>query len=155
MTQNQILIGNTNTSILQSSNLSWNNTSNTLSASNFVGSGSGITNLDYNNILTNKPDLTIYAVKTNVDSSLNTINNTLSNKQNIITVSTPLNKDVSNNITIDLSGYLLSSTASSTYATITNLNTKQNIFSCISPLIKNDISNNISIDLSSHHVQFY
>jgi hypothetical protein len=37
-----------------------------------------------NNILTNKPNLTVYAIKTNVDSSLNTINNTLSNKQNIL-----------------------------------------------------------------------
>ena len=65
----------------------------------------------------------------------------MSNKQNTISVSTPLTKDVSNNITIDLSAYdtialrntalgsyLLSSTASSTYATITNLNTKQNYY---------------------------
>ena len=68
---NQILIGNTTTSILQSANLTWNNTSNTLSATNFVGSGSDITNLNYNNISTNKPDLTLYAIKNNVDSSLN------------------------------------------------------------------------------------
>ena len=47
LNSNQILIGNGSTSILQSSNLSWNNTSNTLSASNFSGSGIGITNLDY------------------------------------------------------------------------------------------------------------
>ena len=96
---NQILIGNTTTSILQSANLTWNNTSNTLSATNFVGSGSDITNLNYNNISTNKPDLTLYAVKSNVDSSLNSLN---TNKQNIFTCITPLIKnDISNNISID------------------------------------------------------
>ncbi len=34
LTENQILIGNTNTSILQSPNITWNNTSNTLSVTN-------------------------------------------------------------------------------------------------------------------------
>ncbi len=77
---------------LQSANLSWNNTSNTLSATNFIGSGAGITNLDYNYItlnkptnfqsdwnstIINKPDLTVYAIKSNVDTSLNTITTTL------------------------------------------------------------------------------
>jgi hypothetical protein len=42
------------TSILQSANLTWNNTSNTSLATNFVGSDSGITNLNYDNIATNK-----------------------------------------------------------------------------------------------------
>ena len=55
LTANQILIGNAATSILQSANLTWNNISNTLSATNFIGSGSGITNLDYNYITINKP----------------------------------------------------------------------------------------------------
>ncbi len=105
LSANQILIGNTTTSILQSANLTWNNTSNTLSATNFIGSGSGITNLDYNNILTNKPDLTLYAVKSNVDASLNSLN---TNKQNIFTCITPLIKnDISSNISIDLSSYPL------------------------------------------------
>ncbi len=53
-------------------------------------------------------ELSAYAIKNNVDSSLNTINNTLSNKQNIFTCITPLIKnDISNNISIDLSAYPL------------------------------------------------
>ena len=135
----QILIGNGTSTLIQSANLTWNNTSNTLSASNFSGSGSAITNLNYNYItlnkptnfqsdwnstiinkptnfqsdwtttiinkptnfqsdwtttiinkptnfqsdwattIINKPDLTVYAIKSNVDTSLNTINSTLSN----------------------------------------------------------------------------
>ena len=82
--------------------------------------------------------MSAYPLKTYVDGSLNTINSSLTTKQNTITTITPLKKDVSNNITIDLSAYplktyvdgslntintalgsyLLSSTASSTYATI-------------------------------------
>ena len=42
-----------------------------VSASTFSGSGASLTNLNYNNI-SNRPDLTIYAIKSNVDSSLNT-----------------------------------------------------------------------------------
>ena len=38
-------------------------------------------NLDYNNIVYNKPDLTIYAIKSDVDDSLNIINNTLTIKK--------------------------------------------------------------------------
>jgi hypothetical protein len=49
LSANQILIGNAATSILQSPNLSWNNTSNTLSASNSVGSGAGLTNINVSN----------------------------------------------------------------------------------------------------------
>ena len=73
----------------------------------------------------------MYTIKSNVDSSFNVIDDTLSTKQNITTVSTPLMKYVSNNKTIDISAYntialrdaalnnyLSSSTASSTYATI-------------------------------------
>ena len=50
LSNNQILIGNGSTSILQSSNLSWNNTNNTLSASIFSGSGASLTNLNAANI---------------------------------------------------------------------------------------------------------
>ena len=87
--------------------------SGTLSATSFSGSGSGITNLNYSNITTNKPtnfqsdwattvinkptnfqsdwattiinkpDLTVYAIKTNVDSSLNSLT---TNKQNNLTL---------------------------------------------------------------------
>ena len=52
LSSNQILIGNAATSILQSPNLTWNNTSNTLSATNFVGNGSQLTNLNASNITT-------------------------------------------------------------------------------------------------------
>jgi hypothetical protein len=89
LTANQILIGNAAKSILQSANLTWYITSNTLSAVNFVCSGSGITNLNNNNITSNKPDLTLYPFKTYVDGSLNTINNTLNTKQSLITVNAP------------------------------------------------------------------
>jgi apolipoprotein N-acyltransferase len=106
LTTEQILIGNAATSILQSANLTWNNTSNTLSATNFVGAGSGITSLNYNNISTNKPDLSVYAIKSNVDSSLNTINSTLATKENALTFSTPLTR-TTNTVGIDLSGYPL------------------------------------------------
>jgi hypothetical protein len=46
LSANQILIGNKTSSILQSANLTWNNTSNTLSATIFFGSGSGISSLN-------------------------------------------------------------------------------------------------------------
>jgi hypothetical protein len=52
LNNNQILIGNGSTSFLQSPNLSWNNTSNTLSASNFVGSSASLTSLNASNITT-------------------------------------------------------------------------------------------------------
>jgi hypothetical protein len=47
---NQILIGSASLSICQSANLTWNNTTNTLSATNFIGSGSGLANLNALNI---------------------------------------------------------------------------------------------------------
>jgi hypothetical protein len=50
LNNNQILIGNGTNAINQSSNLTWNNTSNTLSASNFSGSGASLTNLNASNI---------------------------------------------------------------------------------------------------------
>ena len=92
----------------------------------------------------NSNDLTVYAIKSNVDSSLNNLTST---KQNTLTFSSPLT-NTSNNISIDLSTYLSSSTASSTYATITNLNTKQNSLTFSSPLI--NTLNNITIDLSAY-----
>jgi hypothetical protein len=46
----QVLIGNGTNKLLQSANLSWNSTSNTLSATNFIGSGSGLTALNASNI---------------------------------------------------------------------------------------------------------
>jgi len=52
LTSGQILIGNGSNALLQTVNLSWNNTSNTLSATNFLGSGSGLTSLNAANINT-------------------------------------------------------------------------------------------------------
>jgi hypothetical protein len=77
-------------------------------------------------------DLSAYPLKTNVDASLNTINNKLSNKQNIISVTNPLIKnDISNNISIDLSAYAIKNNVDSS---LKSLNTnKQNIFTCITP----------------------
>ena len=79
-------------------------------------------------------DLSAYPLKMYVDGELNN-----TKKQNKFSVSTPLIKDIGNDISIDLSkndtmalrnialnSYLLSSITSSTYATISNLNAKQN-----------------------------
>jgi hypothetical protein len=49
LSANQILIGNGTSALLQSSNLTWDNTTNTFSATNFVGSDSAITNLNVSN----------------------------------------------------------------------------------------------------------
>ena len=50
LNNNQILIGNGALAPFQTSNLTWNNTSNTLSATNIIGSGVGITELNASNI---------------------------------------------------------------------------------------------------------
>ncbi len=50
LNNNQILIGNGAFAPFQTSNLTWNNTSNTLSATNIIGSGVGITELNASNI---------------------------------------------------------------------------------------------------------
>jgi len=50
LTTNQILIGNGSNALLQSANLTWNNTSNTLSATNFIGNGTGLISLNASNI---------------------------------------------------------------------------------------------------------
>jgi hypothetical protein len=50
LTSGQILIGNGTNALLQTVNLSWNNTSNTLSATNFLGSGRDLTSLNAANI---------------------------------------------------------------------------------------------------------
>ena len=52
LTSGQILIGNGSNALLQTVNLSWNNTSNTLSATNFLGSGRDLTSLNASNINT-------------------------------------------------------------------------------------------------------
>ena len=94
---------------LSGGNLTGNLTGTTISASNvssteFTGSGTNIYNLDNNKIVYNRPNLNLYSLKSYVDGSLNIINTT---KQNLISVSSPLIKDVNNNITIDLTPTLL------------------------------------------------
>ena len=69
-----------------------------ISATSLSGSGSELTNLNYNNISTNKPDLTLYAIKTNVDASLNSLS---TNKQNNLTFSDPF-LNTSNTISLKL-----------------------------------------------------
>jgi hypothetical protein len=80
-------------------------------------------------------DLSTYAIKNNVDSSLNSLS---TNKQNVFTCITPLIKnDISNNIRIDLSAYPLKTNVDASLNTINNtLSNKQNIFTCTTPLIK-------------------
>ncbi len=56
-------------------------------------------------------------------------------------------KDVSNNITIDLSDYILKTNFDLSFTNVQN--TKQDHLLFTSPLLK-DVSNNITIDLSSY-----
>ena len=48
--QNQLIVGNGTNAPIQSASLSWNNTTNTLSAANIAGSGENITGLNIDNI---------------------------------------------------------------------------------------------------------
>jgi hypothetical protein len=50
LTAGQVLIGNGTSALTQSANLSWNNTSNILSATNFLGDGSRLTNINISNV---------------------------------------------------------------------------------------------------------
>jgi fibronectin-binding autotransporter adhesin len=50
ITAGRIMVGNGNSAIISSANLTWNNATNTLSATNFTGSGANITGLTANNI---------------------------------------------------------------------------------------------------------
>jgi hypothetical protein len=83
-------------------------------------------------------DLSTYAIKNNVDSSLNSLN---TNKQNVFTCIAPLIKnDISNNIRIDISAYAIKNNVDSS---LNSLNTnKQNVFTCIIPLMKNNNKQN-------------
>ena len=53
LTAGSILVGNGTSTLIQPSNLTWNSTTNTLSATNFVGSGTGLTSLTATNITGN------------------------------------------------------------------------------------------------------
>ena len=129
------------------------------SSTSLLGNGSNISSLNYNNLINkptnfqsdwattiiNKPDLTGYLLSSTANSTYATISN-LNTKQNTLTFTTPLIKDVSNNTTIDLSNCALKTNVDISLSLInTNIATKQNYFTCITPLIKNDVSNNINI----------
>ena len=65
----------------------------------------------------------------------------------------PLNKDVSNNVSIDLSAYAIKNNVDSSLNTINNsLSNKQNVLTFLNPLNK-DVSNNVSIDLSAYAIK--
>jgi len=131
---------------------------------NLVGMGNNISEINYNNItlnkptnfqsdwnstIINKPNLTVYAIKSNVDSSLNTINSTLATKENALTAVTPLKKDVSNNITIDLSAYVLKTSFNNIIdAQNQVLSTKEELLTFNTPLTRT--SNSISVNLSNY-----
>jgi hypothetical protein len=87
-----------------------------------VGNGFYITNIDFNNIV-------------NVPSSSASL-----------TFLSPLSKNVSDEVSIDLSSYLTNSVASTTYATFSNLDTKEDILTFDGPLTRT--SNIIGINLS-------
>ena len=53
LTAGSILVGNGTSTLIQPSNLTWNTGTNTLSATNFVGSGAGLTSLTATNITGN------------------------------------------------------------------------------------------------------
>jgi hypothetical protein len=50
LNSNQLLVGNVTGAVIQSANLSWDNTNNILTATNFIGSGSGLTQLNSSKI---------------------------------------------------------------------------------------------------------
>ena len=88
--------------------------------------------------------MSAYPLKTYVDGSLNTINTSLTTKQNTITTITPLKKDVSNNITIDLSAYPLKTYVDGSLNTInTALGTKQANLTFSNPFL--NTSNTLSL----------
>jgi len=107
-------------------------------------------NLVYNNDhfedikLISNHELNLKEPYKSLPSVVDTINN---NKQDKLTFITPLNKDVSNNISIDLSGYVLNTKFDLSFNDISNNKQDKLIFT--TPLQK-DISNNVSIDLSSY-----
>jgi hypothetical protein len=68
-------------------------------------------------------------------------------KQDILTFQSPLNKDISNNVTIDLSSYVINTTLDLSFNDISN--NKQDKLRFTTRLNK-DKSNNITIDLSGY-----
>jgi hypothetical protein len=68
-----------------------------------LGIGSAITEINYNNITTNKPDLTIYALNSSLSSYL-TISSASSTYQPTLSFTSPMTK-TGNSVSIDLSSY--------------------------------------------------
>jgi len=110
------------------------NNSASIDTNGFNGNGANITGLNYNNITLNKPDLSVYYTKTEVDNISLLNSNYTSNTSNILvnrinsiqtssssplTFNSPLSVSA-NAVSIDLSSYLTSSTASTTYLTQAN-----------------------------------
>jgi len=107
---NQILIGNGTGVIIQSTNLSWDNSNNILSATNFAGSGNAITNLAAANISGNLNVLQGGTGKT----SFNANQILIGNATGALIQSTNLSWDNSNNI-------LTATNFAGSGSTITNL----------------------------------
>jgi hypothetical protein len=101
-----------------------------------LGIGSAITEINYNNITTNKPDLTIYALNSSLSSYL-TISSASSTYQPTLSFTSPMTK-TGNNVSIDLSSY----------ATTTALAAKENALTFSSPLTRT--TNTIGINLSGY-----
>ena len=82
-----------------------------------------------------------------VDGSLNIINST---KQNLISVSSPLIKDVNNNITIDLSAYAIKSDVD---LSLNSLNTnKQDNFNFNNPFLNSSNSISLKYNLAQFNI---
>ncbi len=70
-------------------------------------------------------DLSSYVLNTNFDTSFINIHTTLNTIHNKLTLTTPLNKDVSNDVTIDLSPYVFKTNSDTSFNNIhTALSTK-------------------------------
>ena len=80
-------------------------------------------------------------------TALNNLSDIVNTKQDNLSFTSPLLKDASNNVTIDLSSYPLKINVDTSLNDLQT--TKQDNLLFISPLLK-DVSNNITIDLSAY-----
>ena len=110
-------------------------------------------NLVYNNDhfedikLINNHALNLKEPYKSLPNALNNLSDVVDTKQDNLYFTTPLLKDTSNNITIDLSSYVLKSVFDSSFNDLQTI--KQDNLLFTSPLLK-DTSNNITIDLSGY-----
>jgi hypothetical protein len=70
----------------------------------------------------------------NLKEPYKSLSSVVDTKQDKLTFITPLSKDISNNVTTDLSSYVLNTNFDLSFNDISN--NKQNYFTCIEPLIK-------------------